>query len=335
MADYNSTNTGAVIDGAVDAVELAKAASLADTTGGRLLKIRDFGLGEISASEYPKTDLDDRTCPVGFYRLTNASPTAGTRPAGFSTFGYIQVYSYDADDKMQVVTDVNGRSAFRIIKTGGNTDWQEYWNSANLVKTVGSVDTTAGRMLKVGDFGLGSDSPPIAPDIDSITRSGFYRTIGNTTNAPTTGAFEMIHTQFDNNSRKQIAFAAGGTTLDMYVRGRNASGWFPWVESAHSGNNSLIQFGVNANGAFTKFPDGTLICSGNKSSSSSGEVTGTFPIAFTSGVRVTATVGTTVNVSCCVRFSNITTSNFDFAIFGNNNDRQGLGLNFIATGRWK
>ena len=335
MADYNSTNTGAVIDGAVDAVELAKAASLADTTGGRLLKIRDFGLGEISASEYPKTDLDDRTCPVGFYRLTNASPTAGTRPAGFSTFGYIQVYSYDADDKMQVVTDVNGRSAFRIIKTGGNTDWQEYWNSANLVKTVGSVDTTAGSMLKVGDFGLGGGSPPTIPDLNLLNTTGFYRTNPGVNGNPDGGAWEIIHTQFDGNSSKQIAFRAGSQALLMYVRVKGAGIWYDWLESAHSGNNSLIQFGVNANGAFTKFPDGTLICSGNKSSSSSGEATGTFPIAFTSGVRVTATVGTTVNVSCCVRFSNITTSNFDFAIFGNNNDRQGLGLNFIATGRWK
>ena len=124
MADYNSTNTGAIIDSAVDAVELTKAASLSDTTGGRLLKIRDFGLGELSATAYPKSDINDPTCPVGFYRLTNATPSSGTRPTGFSDFGYIQVYSYDADDKLQVVTALNGRSAFRTISATGNSAWQ-------------------------------------------------------------------------------------------------------------------------------------------------------------------------------------------------------------------
>ena len=42
---YNSSKTGAQVDGAVTDVQAAKAASATDTTTGRLLKVGDFGVG--------------------------------------------------------------------------------------------------------------------------------------------------------------------------------------------------------------------------------------------------------------------------------------------------
>jgi hypothetical protein len=202
-----------------------------DTITSRLMRVSDFGLGSLSNTEYPKANLDDRTCPVGSYRLINSNPTAGTRPAGFSTFGYIQVYSYDADDKLQIFTDVNGRSAFRIIATGGNSAWKEYFHSGNSVNPL--------------DFGLGRDpatNGATVPDgnIDSFTiPSGSYLVgSGNIGTKPysLTGNGVLTHVIFTASRQGQYWLDCASNGLYTRELSNLTSGWQPWVEYWHSGN---------------------------------------------------------------------------------------------------
>lgn len=125
-----------------------------DTTSQRLMRVGDFGLGELSAVEYPKTSIDDPTCPSGLYRLINTNPSTGTRAAGHSLYGYIQVLSYDGTNKLQIATDINGKMASRLLKPAGNTDWVDHYtsgNSANVTAPTTSADFFALAEKRIRD----------------------------------------------------------------------------------------------------------------------------------------------------------------------------------------
>lgn len=154
MAQYNHTNTGAVIDSAVDAVELAKAASSTDNTAGRLLKVGDAG---ILRQDLQTSTLNSSGYPTQFHRIDTADPE--------NPFG-------------------GGVPNLHIQHQSGATP--------------ASIDVA---------FDLGT-------------------------------------------SRIKFRRILGATVSD-------------WLDIATSENNSLIEFGSNANGSFTKFPDGTLICYAN------------------------------------------------------------------------
>ena len=141
--------------------------SSTDTTAGRLMTVGAFGLGNNSFFEYPSTDLDDRTVPTGFYRVINTNPSTGERPSGFNIYGYVQVYSYDPDDKLQVYTDINGRTATRVLKTTGKSDWQEHYHSGNSVNPL--------------DLGLGSNGDNVDLPNWDLTKgtAGFYESGSN------------------------------------------------------------------------------------------------------------------------------------------------------------
>jgi hypothetical protein len=327
MADYNSTNTGAVIDAAVDAVELAKAAAFTDATAGRLLKIRDFGLGDAIATAYPKSNIDDATCPTGFYRVTNTIPSAGTRPTGFSDFGYIQVYTYDGDDKMQVYTAINGISAFRVLSSGGNSAWKEYFHSGNSVNPL--------------DFGIGvNDDIPQIGNFNTADFGGLFRTVGGEVGSPQTSSISTVLNMKNSDTQVSQLFVRGDSLsndVNIYARGGNvlSQSFTDWVELYHSGNNGLITYGSNSNGSFTRFPDGTMICYHSLDSSAAGTVNWTFPSAFIASAIVTGNAATGGAASYSLTIAATSNSSVNFSVFNSANARIATGTRLTAIGRWK
>lgn len=112
----------------------------------------------------------------------------------------------------------------------------------------------------------------------------------------------------------------------------------------------IIETGTNANGEYTKFKDGTLICKNDITSNSSSDVTWTFPHAFTSGgTRAGGTSGKPCCVGACydsaVRIvspavdtaSHTTTTSYKFVawIMSSNPARTSSGQMITATGYWK
>ena len=68
--------------------------------------------------------------------------------------------------------------------------------AANL--TASSVDETAGRVLKVGDFGVGARAPNVVVDANAISAAGQYRFIPTTANAPSPAGYgTLIHCAYD------------------------------------------------------------------------------------------------------------------------------------------
>lgn len=105
--------------------------SRSDTDQTHIMRVRDFGLGDKIATEYPSNDLDDATVPCGFYRLINNMPSSGTRPEGFSVYAYCQVQTYDINSKLQTVVDTNSKKAYRVLSRGNTGQWVYDYNSGN------------------------------------------------------------------------------------------------------------------------------------------------------------------------------------------------------------
>jgi hypothetical protein len=220
-----------------------------------------------------------------------------------------------------------------------------------------ATDVTANRLLRVGAFGLGAGAVVVDTDWNAIAVSGMYRsTLGTTPNTPTALAgWQVLHVQGDATTATQLALRSGGD--DMRFRRRTAGTWAPWVVLYGAGNligtvaqtsgvptGAVIERGTGANGEYTRFADGTLICtranlSVTNASTASGSlfkssaaVTWTFPSVFS--------VAPVVNVDCqsagcwATMAGTPTTTSVALEAMSGVTQAAALTLRAMAVGRW-
>lgn len=99
--------------------------------------------------------------------------------------------------------------------------------------TTTSTDTSTGRLLKVGDFGLGGSSTlsaPIVTDANSATVNGIYKLASPFSNAPVATFHTIVVTTYDNDV-DQMAFTAGVSNPRTYTRRRQGGIWSQWYEN--------------------------------------------------------------------------------------------------------
>lgn len=144
-----------------------------------------------------------------------------------------------------------------------------------LPPTQTTIDTTAGRLTKVGDFGIGAvntSGPTLA--LNSATITGIYNYLGTDPNSPfgaEGGSF--IVTRHAGVFITQTAFPGVSRLIATRTSSDNGATWTPWTRVYNQGNilgtvsqsagvptGALIERGSNANGEFTRFADGTQIC---------------------------------------------------------------------------
>lgn len=99
-----------------------------------------------------------------------------------------------------------------------------------LVPTQGFIDNTAGRMLKVGDYGLGGAIPVQDANLANTINGGLYKLVTPFTNGPTSAAY-IIQTLVYDAEVTQIAYVEGATFSVKYMRQYRA-GWQPWIKLA-------------------------------------------------------------------------------------------------------
>jgi len=181
-----------------------------------------------------------------------------------------------------------------------------------------ATDETAGRVLRVGDHGVGGVAPQVtaAGALDAIRVNQRVRIAAAdvaTVGGPA-GAVEGVCDTF--------AFGAGNVSQDYrevnggfraYVRGWDGTAWSAWsrtatqITGAITGTGSaqqgaVLERGSTANGAYIRYADGTLLCWAESpvlTTDTQIGVTGfyvtgtghawTFPSAFVSAPVVTAT----------------------------------------------
>lgn len=229
--------------------------------------------------------------------------------------------------------------------------------------TTSATDSTVGRILKVGDFGLGSSGPSVS-DCNSITATGEYLTQSTTTNVPygqgtADGQGYLFHEQHSNSAYAAQTWRALNYVWE-YHRTRVAGTWSAWTrvvsqalmlgsvsQSGGAPTGAIVETNTTANGTYTKLLDGTLICRGNSSSAyttatainsslyvTSNGISFTFPAAF-------------VVVPSVVPLSITASTHFVWAVTEGAASTNGFGMRlmsavsnassyagYIATGRW-
>jgi hypothetical protein len=103
--------------------------------------------------------------------------------------------------------------------------------------TSSSTDTTAGRVLQAGDFGVGAVAGVGVSDANNINFNGFFRMSAEGVHGPVTGqASELIHCQYDQNTGRQIGWRAGRPDEPMRHRTKINGQWQGWIKLFDSNN---------------------------------------------------------------------------------------------------
>ena len=171
---------------------------------------------------------------------------------------------------------LTGDTDFQVKVSADGSSWTDALtiDAANGLVTGAAVqssatDTTEGKLLAVGAFGLGADDAmPVADDCNALTTTGFFSTTGATSNAA--AAVEsvlIVYRAGDAIAQQQIV----GRTIWARESASAGVSWGPWAivgpvlvgsvtQSEGIPTGAAIENGSNANGDYVRFADGTQFC---------------------------------------------------------------------------
>jgi hypothetical protein len=139
--------------------------------------------------------------------------------------------------------------------------------------TSSATDTTAGRLLKVGDFGVGG--VVFISDANVLASTGFYLTTDTWTGSVITGTSGanqgyLFNQEWSGSYAKQTFFNINDT-WQTWTRRKDNDVWTAWVKDFNQNNilgtvsqtagvptGAIIESGSNANGSYVELADGTL-----------------------------------------------------------------------------
>lgn len=228
------------------------------------------------------TSLHEVTNIVSETQLTVSPVYGGTTGSG-KTYGVVPIQGY-----VQGLAD----QAKQLVLSYGN-----------VLLSSGAYDTTPGRLLRVGDFGIGStDLIDYGGDLNALTAAGFYLVATPATNMPSGHAAGFLTVKANGSNLVIQTFESQGTTT-CFERCCGGGSWSAWrlrynqssilgtvSQSGGIPTGAVIETATNANGTYIKYADGTLVCYALSpiltwAANNSVTATWTFPVAFISNPR--------------------------------------------------
>lgn len=268
--DTHIAATGTAVHGLGTASTLTATTSTIDVTVGRAMKVGDFGLGNIPVDAY--ADLNSITTQhFGFF--TSATTNIPTAASHF----VITTKSTGSSGISQVTFQVGSNSMY--VRNYNGSTWSAWVRNLNTNDiTASSTDTTVGKLLKVGDFGIGVLAGILLPssDADALSGTGMYITSSTWTGSVYVGTNvsnqgTLFHQQWSLTYATQIFSRIQSN--EQWIRHKNNGVWAAWKlvyiqsnilgtvsHSSGSPTGAIIERGSNANGDYVKFADGTMIC---------------------------------------------------------------------------
>ena len=205
----------------------------------------------------------------------------------------------------------------------------------------GPVDSTAGRLLTAGAFGLGGPLPAIANAgvTDGTIVPGLYAydtTAGSSGGPASVTRGTLLHSQRGAAlGETQILVVEAGSTAGVYaglVFGRSRSGgtWSAWA------CGSVQDSSTGTNGRCQKQQDGTQTCWHTLTTSTTAETIWTFPQAFASstGLIVTMGVNGTALTALSARHTAKSATSVSLSVVNTSGVRVAATLDVMAVGRW-
>ena len=215
-------------------------------------------------------------------------------------------------------------------------------------------DATSGKLLKVGAFGCGGEAINITgatPLAERDLGSGIYMFVGSDTpGGPETSAyFYVLQVSKSSSGRRHLLCWRDGSSPAeprIWTGSQAADGSIVWnrvltreysvvgtlSEDGGVPTGAIIETGSNANGEYTKFADGTMICRFTVTSSATVEVTWTYPAAFSATPVVTAAVNS--GSSRFIYIGSRGASSVAVSVYTSAGARSANPVDLIAIGRW-
>lgn len=231
-----------------------------DRTAGAIMPVGAFGLGKYVdmrgsvMSLGTPADIYGTGTSFGFVNGGTGDANSLNIP-GLSGpyYGTLQVNGQfpDASGLTAMSRVFIGSGGRTFTQTAANattwTAWVENWTTGNLAKTTSNRDTTAGRLMQVGDFGLGNAVVLAdAVDLNTVIDSGFYR-LSNNPNLPPSGGQaaygQMIVIRGLDTIAQQVFVYNPVRVFTRTGNPTNIGGvgvWQPWVEMYHTGNTAAL-----------------------------------------------------------------------------------------------
>jgi hypothetical protein len=272
-----------------------------DTTAGRLVKVGDFGLGNVGSAQIV-ADLDAFDIPTGFYLCTTS--TAGTFPtladsgSGASKFGQLIVFRYNATNVCQIYAPIGSVTGANRVYTRVSASgpvwltWREQYDSGNLPFTTfgrtlaALADAAAGRTA----LGLGTIATQAANNV-----------------AITGGSIQLI---------SSLGVGRNATAGQRIHAGGLLSG-----STSPSGVNSAPIFDVGSTGAPSAFISATL--------SAANSILGV--LSHFRVNQITLGSDSTVSVQAGLYINDLTVASTNYGVYSNVSDGSGR-WNIYANG---
>lgn len=216
-------------------------------------------------------------------------------------------------------------------------------------------DATPGRLMPVGAFGLGGDGVMLdgSDDLDALGPSGLYcwQSGSIPANTPAVFAGGVLHIRVDSTTAMQVTLRMAGAAYPevsgaLYSRSRNASGWGGWTRLFHRGDavgtvsqtgglptGAMVERGSNANGAWTRYADGTQICTRLITVGSAGSTDWSFPASF-SAAPAGVSGNPQVAAARMLAIGNVTTTTARLRVYNTAGTLVDTDCLMLAVGRW-
>jgi hypothetical protein len=204
--------------------------SATDTTAGRLTKVGDFGIGGNSLSQSYSDWLSVPWSIGGKYAI---DINATNRPAGIVANFYVaETIGYSAGTALLRPAGSGRLYNVRVdnpLTSPVFVDVVEILTSDKV--TTSATDATAGRITKVGDFGLGSIAPATLSDaLLTSTPTGVYRFDINTAGKPPLISFGTIEIFNIESGSAGVAIAHGHDEQRTFINYRRDATYQGWYE---------------------------------------------------------------------------------------------------------
>ncbi|MCO5962373.1 phage tail protein [Sinorhizobium meliloti] len=255
-----------------------------------------FGLDSSSGNPVPILSVDSNT------QLTLAKPWRGTTAAGQAYWiirdtAYLQQLSANAQALATYIQRLDSASLAALASLVPAADKLAYFTGANTavltdIKAKGrdvlAADTMLSLLAKLGPVNGGNPSPTpagagvglIDGDFNSVVLPGVYTISGQWANgfggaAPTSyTAILIVYARFSQVFQEIWMATAGSPNRWTRWTATNNGSWpNPWIrlpgefvgtvsQSGGIPTGAILERGNNANGQYTKWADGTMICAG-------------------------------------------------------------------------
>ena len=331
---------------------------------GALTLARAWPGGALSGSNYDILMVDDGVRTLVAANTLMQMLSGGTLSSLAGLASDANKLPYFSGVGTMALADLTSQARSLLSGTGLSRSGSTYTLNGLLSGTAvtqSAADATAGRLMKVGDFGLGvTENAPLLDNIDATNMpSGLYRTTSSSLGGFPAGSNPFGHAIVHRHNTGTVwqtytpVGNAGGTAGRLWHRIYNplVTSWLPWrlvydqgtvlgtvSQSGGVPTGALMQGNASAaapTGGWTeRLADGFQTVHHSLTSSASANTTWTYNSAFLAGSSPVITAQPIGDADYRVRIVSRTETACVFSIRDGADNRVAVPVDLTARGRW-